>query len=99
MPINFKIVPSPAPPGASVQLTAVEIVAGNFGINEGTVSLVCRNGVEEPLQIDSWLPFGVEATLPPTAPGPGPYAIRVRTAPPLDDEGSSDFELSDQPAG
>lgn len=99
MAINFKIVPSPAPPGTSVQLTAIEIVAGNFGINEGTVTLVCSNGVEEPLQIDSWLPFGVEATLPAAVPGPGPYVLRVRTAPPLDDEGSSDFELSDQPEG
>ena len=97
MAINFKIVPSPAPAGASVQLSAVEIVSGNFGVNEGTVSLVCGNGAEEPLRIDSWLPFGVEVTLPPATPGPGPYTIRVRTAPPLDDEGSSDFELSDQP--
>jgi len=97
--INFKIVPSPAPPGASLQLTAIEIVAGNFGINEGTVVLVCGNGAEEPLRIDSWLPFGVEVTLPPVAPGPGPYTIRVRTVAPLDDEGSSDFELSGTPQG
>jgi len=98
VPINFKIVPSPAPPGASVQLTAIDIIHGNFGINEGAVALVCGNGTEEPLRIDSWLPFGVEVMLPPIAPGPGPYVIRVRTAAPLDDEGSAGFELSELPA-
>ena len=85
MAINFKILPSPAPAGASLQLTAVDIIHGNFGINEGTVVLVCGDGTEEPLRVDSWLPFGVEVTLPPVAPCPGPYTLRVRTAPPLDD--------------
>jgi hypothetical protein len=96
--LNFKIVPSPAPFGASLQLTAIDIIHGGFGTHQGTVALICGDGTEEPLRIDLWLPFGVEVTLPAVAPCAGPYAIRVRTAAPLDEEGSTGLELAEQPA-
>lgn len=94
MRLNFKVQPPVAPAGASLLLTAIDIIHGGFGRNEGSVTLVCGDGTEEPLRIDSWLPFGVEVTLPSIAPRPGPYRIHVRTAAPLDEEGSSEFELT-----
>jgi hypothetical protein len=93
--LNFKIIPSPAQLGGSVQLTATDIIHGGFGRHEGSVVLVSSDGVEEPLRIDHWLPFGVEATLPPVAPGPGPYIVRVQTAAPLDEQGETELELSE----
>ncbi|MGH2687762.1 MAG: hypothetical protein ACRDKW_03005 [Actinomycetota bacterium] len=98
MRLNFKIIPSPARLGEAVQLTAIDIIHGGFGRHEGSVVLVASDGAEEPLRIDHWLPFGVEATLPPVAPGPGPYVVRVQTAAPLDEQGETGLELTEPAA-
>jgi hypothetical protein len=54
---------------------------------------VYGDGTQEDLPVQSWLPFGVEVTLPRRPSGPAPYRIHVRTAAPLDEEGSTELEL------